>query len=299
MTGYARLEGTRETGDGAQQWLWAWEIKSVNGKGLDVRFRLPNGFDGLEIPGRKLIGNALARGSVTVNLTLARQASGRQIAINTELLDRILRLQSDLEGEGKVYPSPPRLDVLLGVRGVIDADEEQAISAEDRAAFSEAMLAELERALTALTAMRREEGKRLAEILQGHLDTLASLAERARQTADMQPEAQRERLRAQLALLLEASPPVAEDRLAQELALLATKSDVREELDRLIAHVDACRDLVRNGGVGGRKLDFLCQELNRESNTLCSKATSLELTNIGLELKSTVEQFREQVQNVE
>ncbi|WP_323794935.1 YicC/YloC family endoribonuclease [Nisaea sp.] len=299
MTGYARVEGTHDAGDGAAQWQWSWEVKSVNGKGLDIRFRLPGGFDALEIPARKLIGTKLGRGSLSVSLMLSRQTTSKALTVNRELIEQILDLQTTLEAEGKIYPSPPRLDSLLSVRGILETEEEPAQDPAHKEALIAALLAGLETVLKPLSEMRGEEGVHLGTMLTAHLDTLAGLSKAAKDTADLQPGQQRERMKQQIAEILEQSPPVSEERLGQELALLATKADIREEVDRLDAHVAACRDLVSAGGVIGRKLDFICQELNRESNTICSKAASLALTNIGLELKSTVEQFREQVQNVE
>ena len=216
-----------------------------------------------------------------MTLTLSRQTSSRALSVNRELIEQILELQSTLEAEGKIYPSPPRLDSLLSVRGILEAEDEPAQDVAQKEALIAALMADL------------------ATMLTTHLDKLAELSRAAKDTADLQPGQQRERMKQQIAEILEQSPPVSEERLGQELALLATKADIREEVDRLDAHVAACRDLVTAGGVIGRKLDFICQELNRESNTICSKAASLALTNIGLELKSTVEQFREQVQNVE
>ena len=299
MTGYARVEGTHDSGDGAAQWQWSWEVKSVNGKGLDIRFRLPGGFDALEIPARKLIGTKLGRGSLSVSLMLSRQTTSKALTVNRELIEQILELQGTLEAEGKIYPSPPRLDSLLSVRGILETEEEPAQDLAQKEALVAALMTGLETVLKPLSDMRGEEGAHLANMLTAHLDTLAGLSKAAKDTADLQPGQQRERMKQQIAEILEQSPPVSEERLGQELALLATKADIREEVDRLDAHVAACRDLVNAGGVIGRKLDFICQELNRESNTICSKAASLALTNIGLELKSTVEQFREQVQNVE
>ncbi|MEO9901655.1 YicC/YloC family endoribonuclease [Nisaea sp.] len=299
MTGYARVEGTHDSGDGAAQWQWSWEVKSVNGKGLDIRFRLPGGFDTLEIPARKLIGTKLGRGSLSVSLMLSRQTNSKALTVNRELIEQILDLQTTLEAEGKIYPSPPRLDSLLSVRGILETEEEPAQDPAQKDALIAALLSGLETVLKPLSEMRGEEGVHLGTMLTSHLDTLAGLSKAAKDTADLQPGQQRERMKQQIAEILEQSPPVSEERLGQELALLATKADIREEVDRLDAHVAACRDLVSVGGVIGRKLDFICQELNRESNTICSKAASLALTNIGLELKSTVEQFREQVQNVE
>ena len=299
MTGYARVEGIHQGGDPAAQWQWSWEIKSVNGKGLDIRFRLPGGFDALEIPARKLIGRKLGRGSLSVSLTLSRQTSPKALKVNRELIEQILELQGRLEEEGKIYPSPPRLDSLLSVHGILETEEESAQDAAAKEALIAVLLSGLEQTLKPLVAMRGEEGVHLASMLSSHLNTLTSLSKAARETAELQPGQQRERMKQQIAEILEQSASVSEERLGQELAVLATKTDIREEVDRLDAHIAACLDLVNAGGIIGRKLDFICQELNRESNTICSKAASLALTTIGLELKSTVEQFREQVQNVE
>ena len=299
MTGYARVEGIHQAGDPAAQWQWSWEIKSVNGKGLDIRFRLPGGFDALEIPARKLIGRKLGRGSLSVSLTLSRQTSPKALKVNRELIEQILELQGRLEEEGKIYPSPPRLDSLLSVHGILETEEDSAQDAAAKEALIAVLLSGLEQTLKPLVAMRGEEGVHLMSMLSSHLNTLTSLSKAARETAELQPGQQRERMKQQIAEILEQSASVSEERLGQELAVLATKTDIREEVDRLDAHIAACLDLVSAGGVIGRKLDFICQELNRESNTICSKAASLALTTIGLELKSTVEQFREQVQNVE
>ncbi len=307
MTGYARLEGeitpASDTGSdgtaaGATPWRWSWEIRSVNAKGLDIRMRLPNGRDHLEAPVRKAIGEVLARGSVSVSLSISRESVASRMVVNEPLLEQILDLQNTLEGRGVVYPAPPRLDALLGVRGLFEMEAAEP-STEDSAAAEEAAMAGLKGLLDELVGMRHGEGQAMGRVLVEHLETLDQLRQAAKARADAQPMALRTKIEEQLATLLEASPPVSEDRLAQELALLATKADVREELDRLGAHIDSCRDLLGGGGPVGRKLDFLCQELNRESNTICSKSADMELTRIGLDLKSTVERFREQVQNVE
>ena len=277
-------------------WRWAWELRSVNNKGLDVRLRLPPSLDVVEQPARSLIAKRFKRGSISANLRVERVGAGGSIAINRNALDQVLALQTELAG--KVDPALPRLEGLLAVRGVVEAAEEED-DAEAQKALADEISRGLETALTALAAARDEEGARLADILHPQIGDIDGLIADAQQTAEAQPARLKEKLAAQLALLVDASPPLAEERLAQELAVLASRADVREETDRLIAHVAAARELLDGDEPVGRRLDFLCQEFNREANTLCSKAADLDLTNIGLALKAAIEQFREQVQNVE
>ncbi len=290
MTGFARAEGVNDT------YGWAWEIKSVNSKGLDVRFRLPPGHDALDQTIRKAVAQRFKRGAVSVALSLDRVAAAPAFRINENLLNEVVALHQNLSG--KVDPTPPRLEGLLAVRGIVETVEEEEAEAA-RTARIEAMTATLGEALGALADMRAAEGKRLLDYLASHLGEIERLAGEAEATAAMQPEARKARLKEQVAALLEAEPALSEERLVQEAALLAVKADVREELDRLEAHVAAARDLLAGDGAVGRKLDFLCQELNREANTLCAKSSDLELTRIGLALKAAIEQLREQVQNVE
>lgn len=288
MTGFARAEG--ET----QGCRWSVEIKSVNGRGLDVRCRLPGGFDGLEPPIRTEIGHKLRRGSVNVTVNATRGSAGEGVRINRPLLTQVLALARELEAQGL---PPQRLDALLSVRGVIEAEGEQDAALPD--AVGPAILEGVRQALAQLAVARGAEGARLGETLTHLLDEIASLVKNAGALAVTQPQALRERFLRQLASLTEATPPLPDERLAQELALLATRSDVREELDRLRAHITAARTLLAEGAGVGRRLDFLCQEFNREANTLCSKSSDMELTRLGLALKATIEQFREQVQNIE
>jgi uncharacterized protein (TIGR00255 family) len=290
MTGFARIDGDAE-GLG-----FAWELRSVNNRGLDLRLRLPNGFEGLEPQLRKEIGARLARGSIAAALTVTRPASQSRFRINTEALQQILQLIRELDA--RIEADLPRLDGLLGLRGVLETVEEVEDPAR-REAQERAVTAAFSRALDALLDMRRSEGIALAAVIQGRLDEIAALAEAARRTAALQPETLRKRLRQMVSELLEAAPALPEDRLAQEAALLIQRADATEELDRLHAHVEAARGLVAEGGAIGRRLDFLCQELNREANTLCSKSSDLELTRIGLSVKAAIEQLREQVQNLE
>lgn len=290
MTGFARAEG------GAPDCRWVWEVRSVNGRNLDLRCRLPGGLDALEPAVRAAVGEHCRRGNLTATLTLTRISPTRRLRVDREALDRLLQLMTELQD--RVRAEPPRLDGLLAVPGIVDlVDEEE--SEEARAARSQAMMGDLERALEELAAMRRQEGERLARLAEGHLDEIERLAAAAAATSATQPERLLARLKTQLEALTRDLAAVSADRLAQEAALLVARSDIREELDRLAAHAAAARGLIRSGGPVGRRLDFLCQELNREANTLCSKSAEVELTTLGLGLKAAIEQLREQVQNIE
>jgi len=290
MTGFARVEGRH--GEHA----WTWEARSVNGRNLDVRLRLPNGSDHLEAPARAQVADRLKRGSVTVVLTTTRPPGATRLVVNRDALEQALALLAELAG--RIEAAPPRLDGLLAIRGVVEAvDEEEAPDA--REAREAAMVRSLAVAVDALVRARGEEGRRLAAILDARLADLERLAAAAEGTASMQPAAILARLTAQLDALRSVVPEVAPERLASEAALLVAKADIREELDRLKAHLAAARELIASGDAVGRRLDFLCQELNREANTLCSKSADLALTRIGLDLKASIEQLREQIQNVE
>lgn len=290
MTGYARSEGAHE---GVS---WYWEARSVNSKGLDVRCRVPPGYDALEAAAREAAGKAFRRGAVSLSLQLDRGERQLELKVNEAALRQILALQQGL-GDA-VDRSPPRLDALLSVRGVADTVEKE--EADETVAQRDAAIRDtLADALAKLAGARSEEGARLQGVLQSQLADIARLTGAAGEAAEAQPAMLRARLEKQVAELLEARLGVAEERLAQEAAMLATKADVREEIDRLGSHIEAAAALLDTGGVVGRKLDFLCQEFNREANTLCAKATDIALTRIGLDLKAVIEQFREQVQNVE
>jgi len=290
MTGFARGHGV------CGSYAWAWDIKSVNGKGLDLRLRLPPGWDAVEAPVRARAAEALARGSVQALLTVERPGAVPVVRVNQAVLDSVLATIRDLAG--RVAASPPSLDGLLGIKGVMEVSETEE-GEEERRSAEAAVVAGFVVALGGLAEMRRHEGAALGQVLSARLDDIAALAERAEKSPGRRPEAIRARLAEQVATLLAQSERFDPDRLHQEAILIATKADVREELDRLSAHVAQARSLIAQGGAIGRRLDFLAQELNREANTLCAKANDVELTNIGLELKATVEQFREQVQNVE
>ena len=236
----------------------------------------------------------LARGSVNLNLNVNRTQAVAQLRINRELLAQVLELAREIEDAGA---APPRLDSLLAVRGIIEPVEEDETEARER--VESALKADLGRVIDQLVAARMSEGARLVTVLNGHLDEIERLIDAASACTSTQPEALRERLRNQVAALLDASPALPEERLAQEAAILIAKADVREEMDRLRAHIQAARDMLKEGGAIGRRFDFLCQEFNREANTLCSKSADVELTRIGLSLKASIEQLREQVQNIE
>jgi uncharacterized protein (TIGR00255 family) len=290
MTGFARRHGV----SGA--YAWSWEIKSVNGKGLDVRLRTPTGWDLVEVPVRARAAEVLSRGSVQANLTVERSGAVPTVRVNTPVLDAIL--SAVREFGAKVQASPPSIDGLLALKGVLEITDAGEDEAERRNAET-AVIAGFTAALASLAEMRRGEGAALGRVLALRLDEIAALVERAERAPGRQPDAIRARLAEQIAALLAQSERFDPDRLHQEAIMMATRADVREELDRLTAHVAQARRLIEEGGPIGRRLDFLAQEFNREANTLCAKANDVELTNIGLELKAAVEQFREQVQNVE
>ncbi len=291
MTGFARHSGHL----GPARWIW--ELKSVNGRSLELRFRLPPGLDHLETPARAALAKHLKRGNVTVQLTLERAESGQRVSINEQVLDQLLAVRERYAG--KVDTAPLRLDALFAVRGVVDVVETASVASEEIERRDAAILASLNDAAVELTQMRAQEGARLGSVIDSLLHEIATLRTAAAGAAAARPEAIKTRLKAQLAELLDASRALPEDRLVQEAALLATKADIREELDRLDAHISAARELMAKDGAVGRQLDFLCQEFNREANTLCSKSGDVDLTAIGLKLKAAVEQLREQIQNIE
>jgi uncharacterized protein (TIGR00255 family) len=290
MTGFARGHGV------CGPYAWAWEIKSVNGKGLDVRLRLPPGWDAIEAPVRSKAAEVLARGSIQAALTVERKGVAPAVRINEAVLEAVLSTARALAP--RIDATPPSLDGLLALRGVIEvADPEER--EDERGAAEAAVSAGFAQVLAGLVDMRRQEGEALGRVLAARLGEIAALVARAENAPGRRPDAIRQRLGEQVAVLLAASERFDADRLHQEAILLASKADIREELDRLSAHVAQAQRLIGQGGAVGRRLDFLAQEFNREANTLCAKANDVELTNVGLELKAVVEQFREQIQNVE
>ena len=291
MTGFARA--SRQAGD--EQIVW--ELKSVNGKGLDARLRLPPGHEGIEQPARQAVQKAFQRGNIYANLSVARVSGTPPIVtVNETLLVELATLAQRLESDFGIAPA--RADGLLALRGVIEV-QENPLDDDSRTARDQAVLAVLVQALAGLTQARRDEGEALKTIMLRQIDLIESLTERAAADPSREPAAIRARLSDQVRLLLETGNPLDEARLNAEAAYLATKADIREEIDRLRTHVASARALLAGGGAVGRRLDFLSQEFNRESNTLCSKSNAAAITAIGLELKAVIDQFREQVQNLE
>ncbi|MBV9251399.1 MAG: YicC family protein [Acetobacteraceae bacterium] len=289
MTGFAHTEGS------AAGLAWAWELRSVNGRGLDLRFRLPPGWDALEPVLRQAAAQRLKRGNVTASLTVKRDAETR-LAIDEAALEQALALAMDLHA--RIPGSPvPRAEALLSLPGVLRPPLQDP--AEERASAAEEVRNGFEEALAGMTAARQAEGARLHGIMADLLNEIAALRDQAVGEAADQPAAQRARMLDTLQALLSEAPSLPEERIAQEVALLAARSDVREELDRLGSHLQAARNLLRDAVNIGRRFDFLVQEFNREANTLCSKSASTQLTATGLKLKAAIEQLREQVQNVE
>ena len=289
MTGFARASG----GEGATG--WSWEVKSVNGRALDIRCRLPQGLERLDPAVRSAVSARLRRGNVTVGLRLSQAPDAAAMRVNRAWLDELIALAAEYRGRDDI--APPRLDGMLALRGVIEtADQfDEAGDTQD----DTAMLATLDDALSELVRERQAEGAALAAALTDRIEEITELTHQAEALAPTRQEALGARLREQVAALIGAGSPVPEDRLATELALLAVKIDVTEEIDRLKSHCAAAARHLQEEGAVGRKLDFLAQEFNREANTLCSKASDSALTEVGLALKAAIDQFREQAQNVE
>ncbi len=290
MTGFARMSGH------SPPWGWAWELKAVNAKGLDVRLRLPPGFDRIEADARAKISNTLARGTVYATLSAQREAAAPQVRINHDVLAALVEAVSQVPTSSQLQPAS--LDGLLNVRGVVEVidtpDDEAIIIAAARDA-----LHGLEAALKEMIEARAREGAALHTVLSERVTRIAALTQAAEDCPGRQADAVKARLARSLETLTQASPALDPARLHQEALLLAAKADIREELDRLKTHVAAARDLLASGQPAGRKLDFLAQEFAREANTLCSKSNDPALTSIGMELRVEIEQLREQVQNIE
>jgi uncharacterized protein (TIGR00255 family) len=290
MTGFARADGV------SGNYVWHWEIKSVNAKGLELRLRVPPGWDAIEPLLRARATEALARGTIHANLTVQRAGVAPVVRVNEPVLAAVLSTVEEVTR--RIKASPPTADGLLALKGVIEVIDEDERE-EDRRTGEASAIEGFATALASLSEMRKREGEALGRVLRSRLDEIAALTARAEAAPCRKAEAIKARLAEQVATLLETSTRFDPDRLHQEAILIASKADIREELDRLVAHVAQARRLLDAGGPVGRKLDFLSQELNRESNTLCAKSNDVDLTNIGLELKTVVEQFREQVQNLE
>jgi uncharacterized protein (TIGR00255 family) len=290
MTGFARSHGA--SGPHA----FEWELKSVNAKGFDLRLRLPQGWDELEAHAKKRASEVLGRGTVYANLNVKRANAASTVRINEDVLAAVVKVATQLAG--RIDAVAPSIDGLLAIKGVIEVVEPESNEDEDKAAKAAAAKA-FDEALDNLVAMRRREGTSLGQILSQRLEEIEALAKKAEAAPGRKPEAVRARLAEQIAALLETTDRFDADRLTQEALLIAAKADIREELDRIASHLSQARELIGKGGPIGRRLDFLAQEFHREVNTTCSKSNDLELTNTGLEMKSVVEQFREQVQNLE
>jgi uncharacterized protein (TIGR00255 family) len=290
MTGFARSAGN--SGD----YGWAWELKSVNGKALDVRLRMPTGYDHLEIQSRNAIQNSFKRGNIQASLSIANGKQHEKLSINSEVLDQYLALAQDLHR--KLGGEPPRVDNLLVMRGVLEVIVPPIDEAEQMARDN-GILSSLDEAVIALNTARLEEGGRLKQTLVDQVTRIAELTQAATVNPARSAEAIKLRLKDQIAKLLETSNSFDPDRLHQEAVIIATRADIQEEIDRLVAHVAAARELLISKEPVGRKLDFLAQEFNREANTLCSKAGDKSMSAIGLELKTIIDQLREQVQNIE
>ena len=290
MTGFARADGA------AGQLSWHWEVRSLNGRSLDVRLRVPPGFEGLEARIREAMAKRITRGSVTVNLSVKRAHGQAQIRLNEVALKQVLAALELLRANVQVAaPSP---EGLLSVKGVLELVEPEESEAE-ALARTEAMLSDVGHALDSMVRARADEGRRLRAIVLEQLVAIERLVAAVENAPSRAPEAVRQRLKEQVSRLLEAGAPLDETRLYQEAALLATRADTEEELKRLTAHISAARELLDSREPAGRRLDFLAQEFNREANTLCSKSYDAETTRAGLELKALIDQMREQVQNIE
>jgi uncharacterized protein (TIGR00255 family) len=290
MTGFARGHGT------SGPYAFEWELKSVNAKGFDLRVRLPPGWDELESLARKRATELLSRGTVYANLTVKRANAISTVRINEDVLASVVKIATDLAG--RIDAVAPSIDGLLAIKGIIEVVEPESSEAEDKAARA-AAFATFEQALSSLLEMRKREGVTLGQILSQRMDEIEVLMRKAEAAPGRKPEAIRARLAEQIAALLDSSDRFDPDRLSQEAVMIAAKADIREELDRIASHIAQAREMIGKGGAVGRRLDFLAQEFNREVNTCCSKSNDLELTNTGLEMKNVVEQFREQVQNLE
>ncbi len=291
MTAFATRRGQSDTAN------WVWDLRSVNGRGFDLRLRLPEGIDGLEAAVRAALGKVVARGNVTVGLRLNREQAAGALQVDEARLDLILdaldAVQERAFAKGVTLGQPTAADVLVQ-RGVLVAGQ-----ALPDAELLAPLLADLEETVQSFVAMRQAEGQALATILAGQIDQIEDLTKQSAAMAQERAQATRRALGQALERVMTDAKGADPDRVAQELALIAVKSDITEEIDRLLAHVAAARDLLAAGGPVGRQLDFLAQEFNREANTLCSKAQHKELTQLGLALKAVIDQMREQIQNVE
>ena len=290
MTGFARADGA------TANLTWHWEVRSVNGRGFDVRLRVPPGFEGLEPRIREILGKHVVRGSVTVNLGVRRTHGQAQIQLNEPALRQVVEALERLRGIVSV--GPPSAEALLGIKGVLELVEPEE-NETDALTRAEAMLASLTEAVQSMVRARTEEGSRLQAIVLDQLATIEHLVAAIERSPARAPDAVRQRLKEQVGRLMDTGTTLDEGRLYQEAALLATRADAEEELKRLTAHISAAKELLASREPAGRRLDFLAQEFNREANTLCSKSSDVDTTRAGLDLKAVIDQMREQVQNIE
>lgn len=291
MTGFARADGS------ANGLSWIWEARSVNGRGLDVRLRLPPGYEALEIPARDAVAKRFTRGNISVSLAIEKQQTNGAIRLNEQVLADVVRAAERVTAlSGATAPDAAQL---LMIKGVLETADQVSEDATARGARERAMLQSLETALDKLGDARRSEGARLGAIINEQITQIDQLAAIVRASPSRAPDAIKARLKEAVGRLIDATTALDDDRLHQEAVLIATRADVEEELQRLSAHVAAAHDILNERGAVGRKLDFLAQEFNREANTLCSKANAVDITRLGLQLKTVIDQFREQVQNVE
>ena len=295
MTGFARTSGQYQDGLDRET-TWSIELRSVNGKGLDIRLRMPSSLEAIDQQIRKLLSSKISRGNVSLNLSLKSQDNRGRVELNQEAFNDILKA-AKTASEISELPMPS-LDALLNVRNVLQEQELQEDEAETKA-FQAEILKSIEGALDDFLRARAEEGGKIGINCQERLDKIDDLTNQAVDLASNQTELIKQKIKENIATLLEQSDEMDENRLHQEAMFIAVKADVSEELDRLKAHVEQANDLLQRKEPIGRRLDFLCQEFNREANTLCSKSSSKELTYIGLELKTVIDQLREQVQNIE
>jgi uncharacterized protein (TIGR00255 family) len=291
MTGFARADGAS---DGL---TWTWEARSVNGRGLDIRLRLPPGYDAVELAAREAVSKRFTRGTIAVSLNIEKQQANGSVRLNETVLAEVIKAAERVVSlSGATRPDAAQF---LMIKGVLDTTDQMPDDAETRAKRELALVQSLESALEKLRDARRAEGARLAAVIGEQLTQIEQLAAEVKVSPSRAPEALMARLRDAIARLLDATTALDDERLHQEAVLIAARADVEEELQRLSAHVSAAREILDERGAVGRKLDFLAQEFNREANTLCSKANAVDITRLGLQLKTVIDQFREQVQNVE
>lgn len=290
MTGFARTQGQFE------DISWIWELRSVNGKGLDLRLRIPNGYEALEIKSRNLLSNYFARGNIQISLSVTQSSAASIRIINQDAVSALLEAARELQE--KVGGELPSAAELMSMRGVVELTEKQ-LGDDEKEKLHSAILKTLEEAALALVDMRKSEGSAISKVVSGQVAKIAQLHAQIEANDARSPAAIKQQLQMQVDKLIENNAEFDEQRLYQEVAILAAKADLQEELDRLVVHVKAAQDLLRSDGPVGRRLDFLAQEFNRECNTICSKSNSAEVTSIGLDMKLIIDQFREQLQNME